>query len=114
MVDAMSITLKAELAKICGNERQRGGWYDAISGCKGQVGAWEAVVAVFMLLLPNLSTLSLPYYHDTGEDLKCIPAVVARAAQLQDSNILSPYALKNLRNIELGILSDDEEAVHWS
>lgn len=55
MVDAMSITLKAELAKICGNERQRGGWYDAISGCKGQVGAWEAVVAMFMLLLPNLS-----------------------------------------------------------
>lgn len=58
--------------------------------------------------------LSLPYYHDTGEDLKCIPAVVARAAQLQDSNILSPYALKNLRNIELGILSDDEGAVDWS
>ena len=94
------------------NERERSRWYDAISGRKGQVGAWEAAVAMFMLLLPNLSTLSLPCYHDTGEDEKCIPVVVARAVQLQDSNIPSPYALKNLRNIELGILSDDE-AVHW-
>jgi F-box-like len=115
LVDAMSVTLKAELAKIWESERLVGDrWYDAISGGQGQVCAWEAVVGLFMLLLPNLSTLSLPRYHDTAEYSICIPVIATHAVHLQDSGISSPYALTNLRDIEIGIFSDDEGAVHWT
>jgi hypothetical protein len=113
MVDAMSPRLKAELAKMWADERRRDVWYKAMSGGGGQVDAWEAAIAFYMLILPNLSTLGLPRFHDMGDgEARCIPMAVNRAIQLQDSKTLSPYDLRNLRNIEIGLLSDNEGAVH--
>jgi hypothetical protein len=98
--------IKAELSKAGVKEDMRDSWCEKLCDL-AKDGAWEATIALLMLLLPNLSTLGMPRYHETGigREPTFIPLVFARAVELQTSNTPSPYAMKNLRNTDIGLMS---------
>jgi hypothetical protein len=56
--------IKAELSKAGVKEDMRDSWCEKLCDL-AKDGAWEATIALLMLLLPNLSTLGMPRYHET-------------------------------------------------
>jgi F-box-like len=111
--DDMRPRIKSELTKAGVDEHMKDFWHNRICGHPSD-NCWEATVALCMLLLPNLSTLKIPYYHEWcfSSEPKCIPYVFARAVKIQNSNTPSPYAMTQLRNLSIGLVSEDIGLIH--
>ena len=75
-----------------------GKWFDV-------PGNWDSITALLILLLPNLSTLKLPFNmaKETDYELEFISYVFARALRVQNLNLHSTYCLSYLQNIELSV-----------
>jgi hypothetical protein len=59
IADNVRSRIKAELSKAGVKEDMGDNWCEKLSGL-AKDGAWEATVALLMLLLPNLTTLGIP------------------------------------------------------
>jgi len=94
--------IKAGLSRICGDDDDEvREWYNNLHHSP------DAITALVIIFLPNLSTLNLPYYPGIDNPLypEYTPRVLSQASRPPTYDVPRPFRLDQLRNLDVGASS---------
>lgn len=99
LFNVIQVEIKAALSRVCcGDEDQVREWYNDLHH------SVDAITALVIISLPNLSTLNLPRYPFLNDPVypEYTPKVLSQASQSPTYDIPSPCRLNQLRNLYVG------------
>ena len=94
--------IKAGLSRICGDDDgEVREWYNDLHHSP------DAITALVIIFLPNLSTLNLPYYPAIVDPVysEYTPRVLSQASRPPTYDVPRPFRLDQLRNLDVGASS---------
>jgi hypothetical protein len=99
LFNKIQVEIKVALSRVCGGDddlvRE---WYNDLHH------SVDAITALVIIFLPNLSTLNLPRYPFLNDPVypEYTPKVLSQASQSPTYDIPSPCRLNQLRNLHVG------------
>ncbi|PMD21584.1 hypothetical protein NA56DRAFT_117203 [Hyaloscypha hepaticicola] len=91
--------IKAGLSRVCGDDDgEVCEWYNDLHHSP------DAITALVIIFLPNLSTLNLPYYPGIDDPVypEYTPRVLSQASRTRTYDVPWPFCLNQLRNLDVG------------